>query len=647
MEATQNDRTADVKFNRLKLIVCVFLPALLFWLAWEPMPFTPLVFIAFVPFFYLAEWGRSTSKGKNFGVLFLALILWNISTTWWVWFASDVGAIAMLILNSLLMYLPFGLSRWLQRKKWFIWDAKWLFIALWLLYEYGHHRWDLSWPWLTLGNAFSGMPWYVQWYEITGTLGGTALILSVNVLVYQALINVQSKDKRSWIMRFRLPLGIVSVFGILSVLLGQLASDFVYQKKSKLKQPYRVVAIQPNYDPYDEKFVLDPMQMVRDMAKTSDSAGPADCILWPETSLVGNIDVGSPAQDMQVSYLMHHWLKNGPADNAVGDSSQNHSRAAGPPSMLIGSNMIHWYSWMGKGKPDVAARQSSNLEYWYTLHNSALWIQPELSIHPIGSDPFKHERLRGSMATGDIQFYHKSKLVPGTEQLPFVTVLPFLERLAISLDENSASGTLGKNATAKALGVSNSKVAPIICYESIYGDYVSEYVKDGASWLAVITNDAWWNNTPGHKQHFSYAKLRAIEQRKWVVRSANTGISGFIDPLGNTTMRSGWYQGRDERSAEVALNKHLDDGFFSAGESGSKRSYEWNILGIKYGNKREENSLGATKISQVGTQLALSQTIYLNQYRTVYNRLGDGKILAILVLSMLFLSWYNRKQKQF
>ena len=647
MEATQNDRTADVKFNRLKLIVCVFLPALLFWLAWEPMPFTPLVFIAFVPFFYLAEWGRSTSKGKNFGVLFLALILWNISTTWWVWFASDVGAIAMLILNSLLMYLPFGLSRWLQRKKWFIWDAKWLFIALWLLYEYGHHRWDLSWPWLTLGNAFSGMPWYVQWYEITGTLGGTALILSVNVLVYHALMNDQSNAKRSWIMRFRLPIGIVSVFGILSVLLGQLASDFVYQKKSKLKQPFRVVAIQPNYDPYDEKFVLDPMQMVRDMAKTSDSAGPADCILWPETSLVGNIDVGSPAQDMQVSYLMHHWLKNGPADNAARDSSLNHSRAAGPPSMLIGSNMIHWYSWMGKGKPDVAARQSSNLEYWYTLHNSALWIQPELSIHPIGSDPFKHERLRGSMATGDIQFYHKSKLVPGTEQLPFVTVLPFLERLAISLDENSASGTLGKNATAKALGVSNSKVAPIICYESIYGDYVSEYVKDGASWLAVITNDAWWNNTPGHKQHFSYAKLRAIEQRKWVVRSANTGISGFIDPLGNTTMRSGWYQGRDERSAEVALNKHLDDGFFSAGESGTKRSYEWNILGIKYGNKLEENSLGATKITQVGTQLALSQTIYLNQYRTVYNRLGDGKILAILVLSMLFLSWYNRKQKQF
>ena len=604
MDKAQNEITAEAKNNRLNLIVCLFLPALLFWLAWEPMPFTPLVFIAFVPFFYLAEWGRSTSKGKNFGVLFLALMLWNISTTWWVWFASDVGAIAMLILNSLLMYLPFGLSRWLQRKKWFKWDAKWLFIAVWLLYEYGHHRWDLSWPWLTLGNAFSGMPWYVQWYELTGTLGGTALILSVNVLVYQALNRDPLNVNRSLMMRFRLPVALVLLFGLLSILMGKLASDFVDQKKSKLKQPYRVVAIQPNYDPYEEKFVLDPMQMVRDMAKTSDSAGPADCILWPETSLVGNIDVGSPAQDQQVSYLMHHWQKNSSADvGSARDSSQNQYRTAGRPSMLIGSNMIHWYTWMGAGKPDVAARQSSNPEYWYTLHNSALWIQSELWTYPSGSS--------SSLVSGDIQFYHKSKLVPGTEQLPFVTVLPFLERLAISLDENSASGTLGKNRTAKALGNGKSKVAPIICYESIYGEYVSEYVKDGASWLAVITNDAWWNNTPGHKQHFSYAKLRAIEQRKWVVRSANTGISGFIDPLGRTTMRSGWYQGRDDRSTEVAFDKHSDDG----------------------------------KITQVGTQLALSQTIYLNQYITVYNRLGDGKILAILVLMMLFLSWFNRNQK--
>ena len=614
MNETQMGKSVFVNNMRLKQTICVVLPAILFWLAWEPMPMTPLVFVSFIPFYWLLDWGYTVGKGKNFIVLFLTLLLWNISTTWWVWFASDVGAIAMLILNSVFMFLPFGITRWLHRQKWFKWNEKWLFVGLWLIYEFGHHRWDLSWPWLCLGNAFSGMTWYVQWYEFTGTLGGTALILSVNLLIYQGVIKAQLTTPFSWIKPLRLPVAIVLFFGLLSGYLGSAATDFVDQKKCKAKQPYRVVAIQPNYDPYEEKFVLDPLEMVRDMAKTSDSAGRSDCVLWPETSLVGNIDVGSPVRDIQVSSLIHFF--------------QNNRSGASPnekaPTFLIGSNMIHWYSWHGAGKPDVAARQSNNPEYWYTLHNSALWM---------------------GMKSGewDLQFYHKSKLVPGTEQLPFVTVLPFLERLAISLDENSASGTLGKSGAAKALGMGRSKVAPIICYESIYGDYVSDYVKDGASWLAIITNDAWWNNTPGHKQHFSYAKLRAIEQRKWVARSANTGISGFVDPLGRVVMCSGWYQGRDERSTEVALDKHLEDGFIFGEESGSKRYTTWNILGIKFGDSLHDNHMNDGKITQVGNQLALSQTIYLNQYRTVYNRLGDTTILVILVLGMLFLSFLRRK----
>lgn len=140
----------------------------------------------------------------------------------------------------------------------------------------------------------------------------------------------------------------------------------------------------------------------------------------------------------------------------------------------------------------------------------------------------------------------------------------FLESLAISLDENSASGTLGKSDRAMALG-DGVKVAPVICYESIYGDYVSDYVGDGAQWLAVVTNDAWWRNTAGHKQHFSYAKLRAIEQRKWVARAANTGISGFINPLGESVMESVWYQGRAGRCNVPLEDIESKDGGFVVG----------------------------------------------------------------------------------
>ena len=70
------------------------------------------------------------------------------------------------------------------------------------------------------------------------------------------------------------------------------------------------------------------------------------------------------------------------------------------------------------------------------------------------------------------------------------------------------------------------KIAPVICYESIYGEYVTEYVRNGAQMLAIITNDGWWKKSQGYKQHLSYSKIRAIETRRSIARSANTGVFG-------------------------------------------------------------------------------------------------------------------------
>jgi apolipoprotein N-acyltransferase len=186
--------------------------------------------------------------------------------------------------------------------------------------------------------------------------------------------------------------------------------------------------------------------------------------------------------------------------------------------LLTGFHGVKYYQ-TGQ-KPTRSARVSAyDPGIFYDVYNSALWLQ-------------KEQKAR---------FYHKSKLVPGTEQMPFIHTIPFLESLAISLDENSITGSLGVSDSAFSLG-KNPSVAPIICYESIYGDYVRGYLKSGATWLGIITNDAWWENTPGYKQHFSYACLRAIEFRKWIGRSANTGITGFIDPKGNAYQKTSWYQ---------------------------------------------------------------------------------------------------------
>jgi apolipoprotein N-acyltransferase len=99
-------------------------------------------------------------------------------------------------------------------------------------------------------------------------------------------------------------------------------------------------------------------------------------------------------------------------------------------------------------------------------------------------------------------------------------------------------------------------VAPVICYESIWGSWVGESVKNGAQFIAVITNDGWWGNTSGKDQHMLYAKLRAIETRRWVVRSANTGISGFINQRGDLVKQSTWWTSTALKE-DINLNDNL------------------------------------------------------------------------------------------
>ena len=169
------------------LWIWMVLPAVLFVLAWEPIGITPLLFIAFVPFWIIYDRLKEASAWRLFGALYLSILGWNLTTTWWVYYASAAGAVAMMFLNTLFMCLPFLILRKVQKQKPLSFAIFALFTVLWVLYEYGHHRWDLSWPWLALGNGFSASPSWIQWYECTGTSGGTIWILWVNIGVFWGL----------------------------------------------------------------------------------------------------------------------------------------------------------------------------------------------------------------------------------------------------------------------------------------------------------------------------------------------------------------------------------------------------------------------------------------------------------------------------
>ena len=157
--------------------------------------------------------------------------------------------------------------------------------------------------------------------------------------------------------------------------------------------------------------------------------------------------------------------------------------------------------------------------------------------------------------SANVQFYHKSKLVPGVEKLPFPEVFSFLIPVFAQLG-GSTGGYGWQDEPSVLYAYSGIGVAPVICYESIWGDWVAGSVKQGAQFIAVITNDGWWGNTSGKDQHLLYAKLRAIETRRYIVRSANTGISGFINQRGDVVQQSKWWT-RTALKADINLNDEI------------------------------------------------------------------------------------------
>jgi len=121
--------------------------------------------------------------------------------------------------------------------------------------------------------------------------------------------------------------------------------------------------------------------------------------------------------------------------------------------------------------------------------------------------------------------------VPGVEKMPYPALFKPLESLAIDL--GGTTGSLGKQDIPALLKVKNKiPVATVICYESVFSAFVTQFFKMGANALFVITNDGWWGNTDGYYQHLLFGRLRSIENRTYIARSANTGVPAVINPLG-------------------------------------------------------------------------------------------------------------------
>lgn len=461
---------------------------------------TPLAFIAWIPLLLVESYFHTNKKA--FGLFlqaYLTFFIYNVGTTWWVYYASEGGAYMAFFANSLLMALAFLFYHLLKRKLGSKWNGP-ILICVWLSFEFLHFHWELSWPWLTLGNVFAPRVSWVQWYSITGVLGGSLWILVINLILYKLVVKPGNVFKNTYF-----------ILALVILILPLSLSWILYFSKSIEGTPYNVAIIQPNIDPYGEKFVLDNDEQLKAILDQADQAVSRETqlVIAPETSLYPTSNIYEMGLRKEIFF---HIINE-------------HRAKWANAGLLIGASTFRVFD----HKNSAASKFIPQLNAYVEDYNSSVLFDN----------------------TPNPKIIHKSKLVLGVEKIPFVGMFPFLEKLAVEME--GGSGSLGTEDEPKIFEKNRVKFSPVICYESVYGGFLAKQARNGSQFIAIITNDGWWKDTPGYKQHFQLARLRAIENNKYVVRSANTGTSGIISNRGDVLKQTGWWV-KDQFNYTIQLN---------------------------------------------------------------------------------------------
>lgn len=432
--------------------------------------------IALIPLMVISENYSSSTRDwwHMCGWAALTFLLWYAATVWWVWIAAPIGPIAAGAVGTFYNLCAFMTYHYTSKRAPRA-LAYTLLVAIWIATEWAYNSADvMTFPWLLLGHGFSGDVWAVQWYEYTGIFGGTLWALASNVAIFEIL------RTRTTTAKVR-----AAIIALVPMILS-LALLYSYTPSTRST---KIAVIQPNVPCYeDERMAANKMHPESDirrlMGEVSDSAS---FVLMPESTLAyitGSVD----EDNLDKVAPMTGYLFNIDADTEV----------------IMGASTTRYY---GDVKRTDTARHNDYVG-WYDHFNSALLCS----------------------ATGDVEdIYHKGRLVIGVEAVPLKSLFD-----AFEVDLGGVSGQLGWGTEYKVFENQDVRIGPAICYEGLYGEFLTGFVREGAEVMAMISNDGWWGNTPGHKRLFDFCRLRAIECRRAIARSANTGISGFISPIGTT-----------------------------------------------------------------------------------------------------------------
>ena len=496
--------------KRILLLILLF--AVLMSLPWLVPHTGVLALVAFVPLLWAEEIASREGTRRFWIWHYAAFVLWNAATTFWVCNATVGGGIFAVLANALQMSVVFGLFRFSRRK--LKGALPYIFLAAtWIAWERAYFDAEISWPWLTLGNAFARSTRMIQWYEWTGSLGGSLWVWAVNLGVFA--LSRSLRDGR-W-PKLRLPVRLASMGALTLALAGPLLTSWILYRKyrERSEAQVKVVIAQPNFDPY-QKFTslsqLEQTSMLLDLYGEADIPREEPVLLMAPETFTSDIVLNNLSSSATWR-MFHSFLQAYPQAD-----------------LLFGASSFRVYT--QRSAPSLLARPYG--DGWIENYNSAL-----VTDH-----------------TGRSEIFHKSKLVVGTEKMPYPRIFGPLDK--------ALGGVMGRcqvqdEVSLLHFGQEQVPFGCAICYESVYGEYCTEYVKKGARFMTVITNDAWWGNTPGYRQHLSYAALRAIELRRDIARCGNTGISAFINQRGEILDQSTWWE---QQTLQGSVNLNSAQTFF-------------------------------------------------------------------------------------
>ena len=491
----------------MKNLLLALISGVLLAISWPTYGIPFFIFFAWVPLLMMEHNIAKFSdiKKKKLAVFcfsYLTFLIWNFVTTGWLYNSqlpdgskSLLAVLFPVLTNSFFMALVFTFYH-IYKKSQGTYYGLVFFVAIWMAFEKLHLVWEFTWPWLNLGNVFADYHQFVQWYDTLGATGGSFWILICNVLAFYTIRIWEAGRKRKPLIKNVL---MTAGFIILPMVISLVK---YYNYTPETVGSINVTMLQPALDPYNEKYQKDSLTIENDLLKLasensvlqSDKKSKIDLYLSPETSLPGP---GSISERGFNSSLL--------INNIKGFLSQH------PKSVFSGGISSHYVYKEDEEKPSTA-NYLDRQGIWVDEYNSAIQIIPN-------QQP---------------EVYHKAMLVPGVEIFPYIKVFkPILGDAMLDLGGTTRSLGVSEERKVFANPYNKSVVAPIICYESIYGEFVTGYVKKGANLLTIVTNDSWWGYSQGHKQLLAYAKLRAIETRRDIARAANSGISAHINSRGD------------------------------------------------------------------------------------------------------------------